>query len=336
MKKSKKLKKREKRKKFLEKSLERAGLSHQASFLKKILFGLTLFINVAISIYILFFFAKKATFPVIYIFLMIILVWGLIFFLLLALIWLFFFLFLDVRIFKRTKSVEEVLPDFLQLTATNVRAGMTIEKSLWFAIRPRFGILAKEIEIVAKEVMSGEELVDSLQRFADKYDSDILKKSINLLIEGINAGSEIGDLLNRIAQNIQEVRTIEREMSANVTSYAIFITFAAVVASPILLALSKQLIIVVTQLVSSIGPLPKQQSGLIALSKVGISQIDFHIFAIFSTFITSFCSAMIVSIIKKGNIKAGLKYIPTFIVIALILYFVAVSFLGVAFKGFFG
>jgi archaellum biogenesis protein FlaJ (TadC family) len=327
------MKKKKKKAKGIEHHLEKAGVRTRPEWFKRILFGLCLLINMAISIYLLSFFTQESGYPAAYVFIIIILVWAVIFFLLLTLIWLCFYLAIDLRIFKRTKSVEEVLPDFLQLTATNVRAGMTIDKALWFAIRPRFGILSKEIEIVAKEVMSGNELTDALQAFADKYDSDILKKSINLLIEGINAGSEIGDLLTRIAQNIQEVRTIQKEMSANVTTYVIFITFAAVVASPVLLALSKQLIIIIGGFVSSIGNVPS--SSILTTQESSISPKDFQVFAVVVTLITSLCSAMIVSIIKKGNIKEGLKYLPTYMIVSILLYFFAAWVLGGLFGGLF-
>ena len=69
---------------------------------------------------------------------------------------------------------------------------MTIDKALWYAVRPKFGVLANEIETVAKETMKGEDLKIALQKFADKYDSILLKRSISLLSEGIDAGGEIG------------------------------------------------------------------------------------------------------------------------------------------------
>jgi len=326
--------KRKKRvRKGLDHYLDRAGMKHKSHWVRKSIFGLCLIINVVISLYLLFYFSQIAGMPFVYILIIILAVWGLAFFLWLGLIWLCFYAVLDLHIFKRTKSMEEMLPDFLQLTATNVRAGMTIDKALWLAIRPRFGILATEIETVAKEVMSGEELADSLKKFSNKYDSDILKKSMNLLIEGINSGSEIGDLLTRIAQNIQEVRTIRKEMAANVTSYAIFITFAAVVAAPILLALAKQLIIIITQLVSGIGTLPRH--SMLSVTSVGVSTKDFHIFAMVTASITAFCSALIVSIIKKGNVKEGLRYIPTFIISSLVIYLIATKLLGMLFTGIF-
>jgi pilus assembly protein TadC len=61
------------------------------------------------------------------------------------------FFYFDYKIYQRTKEIEEVLPEFLQLTSANISAGMTIDRALWFAVRPKFGVLAKEIEEVAKK-----------------------------------------------------------------------------------------------------------------------------------------------------------------------------------------
>jgi len=119
-------------------------------------------------------------------------------------LWAVLYVTLDLIIFQRKRSVEAVLPDFLLLTAANIRAGMPIDRALWFAVRPRFGVLAKEIEIVAKQTLSGEDLNSALTNFSDKYDSQMLKRSVSLLIEGVEAGGEIGELLEKIAVNIQE------------------------------------------------------------------------------------------------------------------------------------
>ena len=42
-----------------------------------------------------------------------------------------------------------------------------------------------------------------------------------------------------------------------------------------------------------------------------------------SIVITSFFSAIMISTIKKGNAKSGIKYIPIFIAVSLTLYFIA-------------
>ena len=76
------------------------------------------------------------------------------------------------------RMIEENLPDYLEFTSANLRAGMPIDRALWFAVRPRFGVLAKEIEDVAKRTLAGEDLHVALVDFAKKYDSQILLRSV--------------------------------------------------------------------------------------------------------------------------------------------------------------
>ncbi len=212
------------------------------------------------------------------------------------------------------------------MTASNINAGMTIDNALWFAVRPRFGVLAKEIELVAKETMGGADLKTALDKFVSRYDSIILKRSISMLNEGVEAGGRIGDLINRIALDIQQQRGIIKEMSANVTTYVIFISFATVIAAPLLFALSGVLIQVVENLGSTLGSTGNVASSVglpLTFSGSGINQSDFRIFVIVSLMITSFFSAMMTATIKKGNVKSGVKYIPIFIGVSLTIYLVS-------------
>ena len=150
----------------------------------------------------LFYNFTEANPPIIHIIVVSLSIWLLGFILLFILIWILFLVFVDLKIYKRKKEIEEVLPDFLQLAAANISAGMTIDRALWFAVRPRFGVLAKEIEIVVKSTLIGENLNTALLRFSKKYDSVMLQRSINLLLEGLNAGGNVAPLLNKIAINM--------------------------------------------------------------------------------------------------------------------------------------
>ncbi len=315
--------------------LSKAGLTISSRLLSRGLFKICLAINIIITFYLVFFFITKEGYPLFYIIAMLFILWTLIFFLFLGVVWLLFYLFVDLRIFKRKLSIEDVLPDFLFLAATNIRSGMTIDQSLWSAIRPGFGVLANEIETVAKEVMSGADLTDSLEKFADKYESDVLKRSINLLVEGIKSGGEMGNLLTKIASNIRESRLIKEEISADVTSYVIFITFASVVAAPALLALSNQLIGIISSIVSGVD-MSSSGSMVFAITDISISETDFKIFALVSLLITSFFSSIIVATIKKGSIKEGIKYIPVFIITSFVIYFSLSYLLDAVLGGMFG
>ena len=233
--------------------LERAGLSIEPRSLSKKLFNVCIFINLVASAFLIYHFSVTWGITWSTILLSIVALWALVFVVLLFILWVLFYVVIDLKIFKRKLDIEDVLPDYLQLTASNIKSGMTIDRALWYAVRPRFGVLAREIETVAKETMRGEDLKTALQKFADKYESVLLKRSISLLIEGLEAGGEIGNLLNKIAINIQENKIMKKEMAANVTTYVIFISFATIAAAPVLFALSGVLIQVITNLGTTMG-----------------------------------------------------------------------------------
>ncbi len=266
-----------------------------------------------------------------------VIIWVPVFLITLIVLWMAFVIYVDIRIFKRRLAIEAVLPDFLQLTSSNIRAGMTIDRALWFAVRPRFGVLAKEIEEVAKRTLSGEPLKDSLKLFANKYDSTILKRSIDILIEGVEAGGDVGDLLNKISINIQEISSMKKEMSANVTTYVIFIGFASIVAAPVLFALSTHLLIVVNSITANLDT-TSTAGGSFMLSvstEGGINLGDYKWFSRVSLLLTAIFSSMIVGTITKGNIKETAHYIPIFIVTSQVTYLIGYFILGLMLGGMF-
>jgi pilus assembly protein TadC len=311
--------------------LERAGLGFNPESLPRKFFNVCVFVNLGISAFLIYHFSVTFGITWATILMSIVTLWILIFVVMLFLMWVLFYIAVDLKIFKRKVDIEDVLPDFLQLTASNIKAGMTIDRALWYAVRPRFGVLAREIETVAKETMKGDDLRDALQKFADKYDSVLLKRSISLLIEGIDAGGEIGELLNKIAINIQENKIMRREMAANVTTYVIFISFATVAAAPVLSALAGLLIRVISNLGTSLGGVSSAAASTgfgISFSGSGIEYSDFRIFVIISLMITSFFSSIIIATIQKGSAKYGFKYIPIFMITTISLFLIADRLLG--------
>jgi Flp pilus assembly protein TadB len=241
------------------------------------------------------------------------------------LLWSLFFVYIDLRIMKRKKEIETVFPDYLHLTAANISSGMPIDRALWYAIRPRFGVLAKEMEEVAKSTLVGENLDKALLDFSEKYDSVTIKRSFNLLLEGLNSGGEIGDLLRRIANNMMETEIMKKDMASSVTTYVIFISFATLGAAPFLFGLTTQLIVIMTSIFSTID-LGESGQGMGLMSGGSgdiISLFDYQIFAIVSICISSIFAAIIISVIQKGNAKEAIKQIPIFIPIGIANYLIS-------------
>jgi len=244
------------------------------------------------------------------------------------------YFYVDLQIYLRTKKMEEMLPDFLQVVASNLKGGMSFENALLGAIKPRFTILANEMAEVSKKVMTGHDIGKALSELGQKYDSPMLRRSIDLMISELESGGEIAGLIDRIVQNIKETRNLKEEISASAVAYTIFMAAIVIVISPLLFSLSFHLLIVILSFVSRLSAATGRAGALpFSIGEVAVEPENFKYFSIAAILVISLFSSLIVSIVEKGNIKSGLKYIPIFLFSSLLLYFVFMKILSFVFSG---
>ncbi|NQV09262.1 type II secretion system F family protein [Candidatus Woesearchaeota archaeon] len=242
--------------------------------------------------------------------------------------------YLELKIFNRTKKMEDILPEFLRYLSENLKGGMSFDKALWSSIRPRYGTLAEEMELVAKKVMSGYDVEEALKEFTNKYDSPMVKRAFNLIIEGMKGGSEIADLIERIESNLRETKILKQEMSATNTTYVIFMTVIVLFIAPALFGLSFNLLMVLRSIAGSLtGTVGAVSNMPINLTDIKINPDTFKTFSIAALVVISTFSSMIISIIRRGNIRQGIKYIPIYAIVSVLSYLVFKAMLGNMFSG---
>lgn len=247
------------------------------------------------------------------------------------------YLYLDIVIFNRTKKMEEVLPDFLQEVSSNLKGGLAFEKSLWVAIKPRFGILANEIALAAKKVMTGNDVDVALNEFANKYNSSMLKRAMELIVSEIQSGGKVANIIDRVVENLKKTKALKDEMTASVLTYMIFIAAIVIFISPMLFALAYNLLVVITKVAALLGTTAAAGASPGMLSNMGnisVNKEDFVWFSRIALGVIAFFAAMIVSIIEKGNVFSGVKYIPIFVVGTEIMYIIAFKVMSVAVAAF--
>jgi Flp pilus assembly protein TadB len=234
------------------------------------------------------------------------------------------YFWMTMIIYSRTKEMESKLADYFQLVSTSLKGGYSFEKALWAAIKPEFGILAKEIALVSKRVMTGNDVTDALNEFALKYDSPILRRSFDLIIGEVESGGRIVDVLDRVVVDLRKTKALKQEMEASTLTYIIFISSLVIVVLPVLFALSILLYSVISgfmgTIANSLGS--SAVAGIPKISKPSIRVSDYKIFSVLAIGIISTFSALIVGIIEKGDIRGGVKYVPVFLPTSLALYFV--------------
>jgi len=292
---------------------------------------------ISAALYLFFIFNRVSHYHIILVFLLTFLSWaGIQFFVTGGIITTIYF-YLNIKIYKRTKELEEKLADYLTLVSTNLKGGLSFEKSLWTAIKPEFGILAREITIVSKKVMTGNDVTEAMVEFSKKYDSPILRRSVNLVIGEIESGGKIADVIDRVVATLRKTRNLKEEMAAATVSYMIFIAVIVVVIAPGLFALSYQLLKIIIGFTSSLssvsmgGGMGGPMAG--GISQVSVKPSHFRIFTFAALGTVAVCSSFIISIIERGDVRGGLKYTLAFIMGSWVFYWFFGFILGKLFSG---
>ena len=237
---------------------------------------------------------------------------------------------------RTAKLVESVLPDALQLMASNLRAGMTNDRALFMSSRPEFGPLAHEINLVGKKVMLGEELEDSLHEMTRHIKSQRLEKVVELIPSGTRSGGQLAMLLEHTAADLRRQSIVDKKVRASVNMYVIFIFIAAGIASPVLFGLSSYLVEVLSENISSIDLPPTVTALPISLSKISISPAFVIQFSVISLITTSLLASFVLGLISKGKESEGFKFMIPLLFLSLSLFFASRYIVSHALGGLFG
>ncbi len=230
---------------------------------------------------------------------------------------------------SRRKNMEQLLPDLLLLTASNIKSGLTIDRALLFSARPEFGELGQEFKKVAFQIYGGQPIEDSFQTLTTKVKSTILARTVGLLVEGLRSGGAVAKLLEETAADIRNTEMLQKEIQSSVMMYVMFIFMAAVLGAPFLFAISAFLVTSTTSMWDDMGEIDAEfaDQGMMKISKPDIDLELFQYFSIAALVITTLFSGILISQIQSGNIKGAVKYSPVFVSLALVIFFAAKALL---------
>ena len=245
------------------------------------------------------------------------------FFVVFGLVLFIFYLLLMLKADARATDAEKMLPDALQLMATNLRAGLTTDRAFLVSAREEFGVLNDEFKKVAKEITTGKDLTDALNEMSKRIKSNIIGRTIDLITFGITSGGELAPLLEESAASLRQQLLTRKQVHASVLMYTIFIFAAVGFISPLLFGLSTVLTGIMSSTMGSIGEIPTEVSANVPISvaKVMIDVNFVRYFAVGLLVLSSILSSLVLGLINSGEEKDGLKYIPILIPVSLVMYF---------------
>ncbi len=250
----------------------------------------------------------------------------------------FIYLVIEYKIDQRKTKLEQMLPDFFQIVAANLKGGMPLDRAMLHAARSEFSFLSADIKEMSQMVFGGETLENALREFSRKYKSTQLQHSIKMIIEAIKYGGAMADLILQLSKDMRDQQITQKSVAGQMTMYSIFIAFAGLIIAPVLYALTTQMITITTSVWSGIlasnpNGLPTMGMSFLTPTPPQITVPDYRMFAYIAIVITTAFASLIMSAISSGSALKGLRMLPLFIIIGLLIYIGGSAIISSMFSG---
>jgi flagellar protein FlaJ len=228
-------------------------------------------------------------------------------------------------------NVEKILPDALQLIASNIKSGLTTERAMLESALPEFGALSDELTNTSKELLSGEKIEDALLGIAKKIKSNVVDRTIWLLVQGIKNGGQISALLLQMSGDLREENALKSQAKAEISMYVMLIFISAAFGAPILFGISTFIVGVFSEQTSSLGVSPEQMQayssqspalGLIGFTSSPIKEDFIVMFSVAALIVTSIFSSLVLGVMSTGRERAGIKSLPLILIASLAIFFI--------------
>lgn len=247
------------------------------------------------------------------------------------------YLYLEYKIDQRKSRMEGMLPDYFQIVAANLRSGISLERAMLLAARPEFGLFSEDIKEMSRRVFGGQTLEASLQELASRYRSFQLKHAVRMIIESLRYGGAMADLIAQLARDIRGQQLVQKEVAGQMLMYSIFVAFASMIAAPVLYGLTTQMIVVTDGVWSGIlqsnpGGLPTVGVSFLKPSPPKITPSEYKTFSYAAVIIITGFASLIMSAISSGSAVRGLRYLPVFVIVGLIIYTIVQGVVGALFN----
>lgn len=233
----------------------------------------------------------------------------------------FYYLVLLFKADSRSRFTENILPDFLQLVSSNLRAGMTPFKALKTAAQFDFGPLSKEINRSIKESAGVGDFGVSLLQISKRINSSMVERSLQLFVTSFNSGGILAQLLEDLSADLTETISLKKELLSSTKTYTMFILFTVLIGTPLLLAISINFIDTISSLKFFSG-----SDSAFALAGFSIAELEItpeflSRISILMLFMTTLLASLFLGVIREGKRSSGLRYtIPMFLVTLAIFF----------------
>ena len=114
----------------------------------------------------------------------------------------------------RKAAVQRTLPDFLDMVATTVQAGLSLNAALAYAVDAAPGPLGSEVREALSEMRLGRARVDALRAAASRVNQQEFSTTVTAITQSERMGTNIAAVLSEVAEDTRNHRIMLLEERA--------------------------------------------------------------------------------------------------------------------------
>lgn len=121
---------------------------------------------------------------------------------------------LNRAISNRKFEVQRSLPDFLDMVAATVQAGLSVNAALAYAVHAAPGALGEEVKEALSEMRLGRNRAESLRSMTTRVNQPELTTTMMAVTQAERLGSNLSNVLNELAEDVRDRRIMLVEEQA--------------------------------------------------------------------------------------------------------------------------
>jgi flagellar protein FlaJ len=224
---------------------------------------------------------------------------------------------------RRTRRVEQAVPDFLDRLASVNEAGLTVVESLYRVGRTDLGALSPDLRRLRRDIEWGANAETALARFERRVESPMVTRSVTLIANAMRASGDISPVLRIAADEAQGTRRLQRERRQEMVTYLLVIYISFLVFLGIIAALTVSFIPAVEQANVTVGQ-PSEQLSTGFLGTIQSVDTAAYTLVFFHTAVLQgVCSGLVAGQLGEGSVRDGVKHAT----ILLLFTYVAFQFM---------
>jgi tight adherence protein C len=107
---------------------------------------------------------------------------------------------------SRKAQIQKALPEFLDMVASTVQAGLALNSALAYAVDAVTGPLSEEIKEALSEIRLGRARADALKAVGERTNHPALRNALRVMTQAERLGANIAKMLTELAQDARNQR----------------------------------------------------------------------------------------------------------------------------------